>query len=848
MALLIIKSNALHGTDVLLPDVGVLIPASGASLTFDDADFLFEVAQSRDLISLCQDNALGSGEHTLIINDGTNDILDVDVEQFLEDLVFGGQGGGIDETAHESLDTLTHDLVEDHYSTIRYDDQGRIIQIDFWVDDTLTTRIRRERSFYVGNTNRIHQLETAQYDGNGDPLYGVLSTYVYEGIRITSSSTVRGVALPEYPENLVAPQAFGLFQFGETLYATEGTWTNNPTTISYQWYRGSSTIPNATQPTYTLTSQDIPEIIYCRVIASNVGGSSDPIFSNVLESVWRPILEIINKDGAEGYLWFVGEGVDASADLAPVSAWSDVTGTKTFTQNITSAQPILEYFSFRDRYGVRFDGVDDYMINDSLVSYFQTESQFTMMACGNESWLGSSEVIASATNLSNSVQLSWVERVRASGPLASGEIYSGLSAANIDTAFWFENDPVGNASAMYIAPDEAVGRDYLGFTPTANAFTLAGRRYLNTFNAPLGNSLSFFAITNRLLTQAERDLIDPILFSQWEDDAWVVSKPTISGNPHRGETLTATPGTYENETSVSGQWYADNVAIPGETSTTLVVASGFDLKEISYKETVTGASNTILVSSNSLRFAPEQVLTEYWEAEDLEGSFVQDASVSSWSGRNGLYTFTSPTTANAPLFKVSSGPDTYTHLSFDGIDDYMEEPALAPLVERDQPFEILTVHQDLDVQGSSRYFWAGTSESTESWKGIRQDNATDIIAFYRSGNGSYVNNTRFTNVASTPADWIFASMNEPDAGVNSRTIDFNLYTSQGNYTPVGTINTTVNTNLTPMTNFLLASLDVGSGITQSMKVGMRSVGFVDGILAQPLREQLFDYINTKWSY
>ena len=49
----------------------------------------------------------------------------------------------------------------------------------------------------------------------------------------------------------------------------------------------------------------------------------------------------------------------------------------------------------------------------------------------------------------------------------------------------------------------------------------------------------------------------------------VTQAPAISGLPHVGRTLTATPGTWAvTPTSVDYQWYADGVAIAGATSTT----------------------------------------------------------------------------------------------------------------------------------------------------------------------------------------------------------------------------------------------------------------------------------------
>jgi Inosine-uridine preferring nucleoside hydrolase len=76
----------------------------------------------------------------------------------------------------------------------------------------------------------------------------------------------------------------GTTQEGQTLTASAGTWTNNPTGYTYQWQRctsgGCSPIANATSQDYKLTSLDVNQTITVQVTAQNAGGSSDPVVSN----------------------------------------------------------------------------------------------------------------------------------------------------------------------------------------------------------------------------------------------------------------------------------------------------------------------------------------------------------------------------------------------------------------------------------------------------------------------------------------------------------------------------------------------------------------------------------------
>ena len=87
--------------------------------------------------------------------------------------------------------------------------------------------------------------------------------------------------LPEPPENTAHPVISGSTLVGSVLTVTiSGTWSNNPTSYTYQWYRGATPIPSQTTASYTTQQADVGSALTCQVVANNSGGGSAPATSN----------------------------------------------------------------------------------------------------------------------------------------------------------------------------------------------------------------------------------------------------------------------------------------------------------------------------------------------------------------------------------------------------------------------------------------------------------------------------------------------------------------------------------------------------------------------------------------
>jgi len=79
--------------------------------------------------------------------------------------------------------------------------------------------------------------------------------------------------LPAAPANTVAPAITGTARVGQTLTATNGTWSGRETPkLSRQWKAGGIAIPGATASTYVPVVDDIGKTITVTVTAENWAG------------------------------------------------------------------------------------------------------------------------------------------------------------------------------------------------------------------------------------------------------------------------------------------------------------------------------------------------------------------------------------------------------------------------------------------------------------------------------------------------------------------------------------------------------------------------------------------------
>src|SRR5437868_14604286 len=94
------------------------------------------------------------------------------------------------------------------------------------------------------------------------------------------AAVLAAVASAAAPQNTAPPSISGTPKEGSPQTANEGTWTNSPTSFTYQWQRCGSAgvscgdITGATSRTYAATSGDVGRTLRVGVTAVNWDGSA----------------------------------------------------------------------------------------------------------------------------------------------------------------------------------------------------------------------------------------------------------------------------------------------------------------------------------------------------------------------------------------------------------------------------------------------------------------------------------------------------------------------------------------------------------------------------------------------
>ena len=121
---------------------------------------------------------------------------------------------------------------------------------------------------------------------------------------------IRGLTAPV---NTVAPAISGAATVGTTLSCSTGSWTQSPSSYSYQWKR-SGTAVGTNASTYLLVSGDIGSTMTCEVTATNAAGSAMQVSNTTAAVTVAPGQAAYTTPGT--YTWTCPAGVTSVSFVA----------------------------------------------------------------------------------------------------------------------------------------------------------------------------------------------------------------------------------------------------------------------------------------------------------------------------------------------------------------------------------------------------------------------------------------------------------------------------------------------------------------------------------------------------
>lgn len=101
------------------------------------------------------------------------------------------------------------------------------------------------------------------------------------------------------PYNTTAPAITGQPYLGSTITCSQGIWSGNPTSYSYQWLRAGVAISGATTNSYTTSAADDAKAVSCRVTAVNAIASISVVSNSVVISP-PPVPAVITPPAITG--------------------------------------------------------------------------------------------------------------------------------------------------------------------------------------------------------------------------------------------------------------------------------------------------------------------------------------------------------------------------------------------------------------------------------------------------------------------------------------------------------------------------------------------------------------------
>jgi type II secretory pathway pseudopilin PulG len=430
------------------------------------------------------------------------------------------------------------------------------------------------------------------------------------GGQTAALSAATAVLTDNPPAGTALPLIAGQAREGQTLSTTTGSWSNAPSSFSYQWLRcdasgaNCANIATATSPSYALQAADVGKAVAVKVTATNAGGSGTqtadptaPVLAAAPQNATLPSVSgtareesVLSGDRGSwtstlgvtySYQWQRGDG----------TTWANIPGATTLSYTVQTAD-----IGGKLRFSVTAQNSDGATTKESVAT--------------------------------NTVTQAPVKNTTV--PVISGNTVEGSSLQTTD-GVWDATPPLSYTYQWQRSQDN--GSSYSNIAgATTSTYTLTAadanailRARVTAQNAD-GSATAFSVATNVITPAAP---VNSTL-------------PTISGGAQEGQALGAARGSWSGSpTSYSQQWLrcadatqASCVAIAAATSLNYTVTSadiGSRLR-ISVTAGNVGGTSTATSNATAIAVAAPPVATQ---APQLSGTFREGQQVSvsqgSWS-------------------------------------------------------------------------------------------------------------------------------------------------------------------------------------------------------------------------
>jgi len=350
------------------------------------------------------------------------------------------------------------------------------------------------------------------------------------GSSTPATSAATSAVIDIIPTNISVPAISGTTQVGQTLTATTGTWTHNPTSFTYQWKRAGTAIGGATASAYVPVAADVGNTLTASVVATNSGGSS----SSATSAATSAVIDVIPTNSS----------VPAISGTAQVGQTLTAT-TGTWTHNPTS-------FTYQwNRAGTAIGGA--------------TASTYVPVTGDLGNTLTVSVVAANSGGSSSPATSAATSAVAAAGSVPVDTAPPTISGtAQVGQRLTATNGTWTNSPTNFTYQWNRAGSAISGATASAYVPVAADVGNTLTISVTAANGSGSSTPATSAATSAVIDVIPTNS-----------SVPTISGTAQVGQTLTATTGTWtHNPTSFTYQWNRAGTAIGGATASTYVPVTG----------------------------------------------------------------------------------------------------------------------------------------------------------------------------------------------------------------------------------------------------------------------------------